>query len=292
MSNISEIFSPPTANTPETKAADKTADIMGKEDFLTLLVAQLKNQDPLNPDDATQFTSQLTEFSSLEQLQNLNGGMEDLAMAQQQSERLGAMDLIGKEIVYPSGDFFFDGSKTEIGYQLDGAASSVTMYIQNQDGAVINTLDPTELSMGNHFLTWDGTDSEGNQVADGKYKIILHANAGGEDSTVAISPLVRAEVTGLVMDSETGAAILQTPGGQVNITDIIAAYKMEAQISNQDDEEETAETESADDTESAADSIADVTGAAGIAAPSGSTESAPTDEGQITQDILSYHLSG
>jgi len=104
MTDIADIFTPPPAlnTTPEYTNATSGADIMGKEDFLTLLVAQLQNQDPMNPDDPTEFTSQLAEFSSLEQLFNLNESIDGLADVQQKSDRLSSMELIGKEVVIPA----------------------------------------------------------------------------------------------------------------------------------------------------------------------------------------------
>lgn len=292
MSDISGIFQTQTAATTGPSVKTKDDSMMGKEDFLTLLVAQLKNQDPLNPDDPTEFTSQLAQFSSLEQLTNLNTSMESLANAQLQSERLGAMTLIGKEVVYPSADFALTEGSATVGYQIDGTASSVSMHIQNEAGAVVATLHPTDLSKGNHFVEWDGLDNDGNVAPDGQYKIILQANADGDQSTVAISPLVRSEVTGLVMDPETGAAILQTTGGQVKLTEIIATYnkiaktiaddELAASINNSDEEATSTTTET----------IAKVAEAAGTATSSNNTESAPKDEDQITQDLLTSHLSG
>ncbi len=307
MNDISQIFSSTTAGTGTSTVEAKDNDLLGKEDFLTLLVAQLQNQDPLNPDDPTEFTSQLAEFSSLEQLQNLNTSMEDLASAQLQSERLGAMELIGREVVYPAANFgLTDGSAT-IGYQVDGTASSVTMYIQDENGAVVDTLYPTELSSGNHFIEWDGRDKDGNQLADGRYSIILQANAGSDDSTVAISPLVRSEVTGLVMDQETGAAVLQTQGGEVHLSDIIAAYSIDSRTvtgaTTGTTTEENNDTVTDDTTppstlpeEQAPASFSgvasEVYGVTRNATSSDKTESAPMDEDQIARDLLTHHLSG
>lgn len=292
MSDISEIFSLPTTSiaAPGSSVTAKDDDLMGKQDFLTLLVAQLKNQDPLNPDDPTEFTSQLAQFSSLEQLQNLNGSMEDLTSAQMQSERLAAMTLIGKDVVYPSSDFTLaDGSAT-LGYQVDGSASSVSMYIQDSAGAVVTTLHPTELSQGNHFVTWDGLDSDGNQVADGNYKVIMQANSGSDDTTVAISPLVRSEVTGLIMDSGTGEARLQTTSGEVSINSIIATYNTEANTTGIETVAKAiSDKEKTSSTVEAVEEAAEITR---IVTSSDKKESAPRDEDQIAVDLLKHHLSG
>lgn len=209
-----------TSSTSTATASSKTkSTVMGKEDFLTLLVAQLKNQDPLNPDNPTEFTAQLAQFSSLEQLTNLNTSMEALTAAQGNSDKLAALSLIGKNVAYNSSSFSYDGSSVEIGYQLDGAASSVTLSIQDSTGKIVRTLQgsTTELNAGNHFLTWDGKDTNGNPVASGDYKIVLQASAAGTGSSVAAAPLIRSVVTGV--DLSTG--MVTTQDGKVLYTDII-----------------------------------------------------------------------
>ncbi|MBU1986645.1 MAG: flagellar hook assembly protein FlgD, partial [Proteobacteria bacterium] len=204
MTTISpDTYSFSTAAATSTTSTAANTSIMGKEDFLILLVAQLKNQDPLNPEDPTAFTAQLAQFSSLEQLTNLNKSMEGLTTAQANSERLSALSLIGKNISYNGSAFNFEGQPVEMGYQIDGTASSVTLSIQNSEGKTVNTIQASaaELGAGNHFITWDGTDQNGNLVANGKYKIVLQANAAGENSSIAAAPLIKSEVTGVDLSS-------------------------------------------------------------------------------------------
>lgn len=91
MSYIEGINQAVTAST-QSQSSDTTStdDIMGKEDFLTLLVTQLQNQDPLNPDDPTEFTAQLAQFSSLEQLFNINESMDEVVSSVSDSQKLSA----------------------------------------------------------------------------------------------------------------------------------------------------------------------------------------------------------
>ncbi len=211
-------LSSPTTNA-STKSSMAAKEIMGKEDFLTLLVAQLKNQDPLSPDDPTEFTAQLAQFSSLEQLHNLNDSMQALAIAQGNSEKLSALSLIGQNISYYGSAFTFDGQPVEVGYNLDGTAASVTLSIQNEKGQTVSTLqaENTELAAGNHFINWDGKDQNGNPVPSGKYNLILQANAAGENSTIAAAPLIRSEVIGV--DLSTG--MLTTKDGEVRLMNVL-----------------------------------------------------------------------
>lgn len=211
-------LSSPTTNTG-TKSSLAAKDIMGKEDFLTLLVAQLKNQDPLNPDDPTEFTAQLAQFSSLEQLYNLNDSMQALATAQGSSEKLAALSLIGQNVTYNSSAFTFDGKPVEVGYQLDGTAAGVTLSIQNEKGQTVSTLQAatSELDAGYHFIAWDGTDQNGNLVPHGKYNIILQANAAGDNASIAAAPLIRSEVTGVDLTN----GMLTTKDGEVRLMHVL-----------------------------------------------------------------------
>ena len=276
MNEISDSYQLPSTTPVESSTASNEDEIMGKEEFLTLLVAQLQNQDPLNPDDPTEFTSQLAQFSSLEQLVNLNTSMTELADAQLDSERFASIDLIGKEVVYQESEFAFEEAPVDIGYQLDGTASSITMTIQNEDNVTVATLNPTELEAGNHFVEWDGLDSEGNIAPAGNYNIILQATAGGEETSVAISPLIRSMVTGIDFDSSTGGALLYTRAGEVSMANILAAY----------------ESEDAAFEETTSSSTEDTTKAARTAAFPYSTESVPKDDDQIALEQLQYYLEG
>ena len=208
----------------QTKAneADKSNDIMGKEDFLTLLVAQLQNQDPLNPDDPTEFTAQLAQFSSLEQLFNLNESMEKVASSVNDSQKLSALSMIGKEVAYADSDFKFDGDPVRIGYSIDGEAKDITLLLQ-KDGATVTTLKGTELQKGDHFITWNGLTASGQPAPTGDYTIVVEATAAAD--SIAAAPLVRSEVTGVDLDSTSGG-LLFTVSGEIEVNKIKGVYEL------------------------------------------------------------------
>lgn len=195
---------------------------LGQEQFLTLLVAQMQNQDPLNPADATEFTAQLAQYSQLEQLFNLNTTMDKLAEAQNNSERLTALSLIGKEVVVEGSSFSFDGTEAQIGYKVDGIASEITLQIQNSFGQTVATINAPDTDKGNHFLAWNGQDMAGNQLPSGTYSIVINAKTDGDLSSVAVSPLVRAEVTGL--DLSGSEPLIVTASGEYRVAAIHGAY--------------------------------------------------------------------
>ena len=211
------------------KKDDSSRDIMGKEDFLTLLVAQLKNQDPMNPDEPTEFTAQLAQFSSLEQLFNLNESMNNVSTAVADSQKMSALGLIGKEAAYFDGSFAYDGTPMNIGYSLDGAATSVILHLQ-QNGTTVATLEGAELTKGNHFLTWNGLDSHGQPAPLGDYTIAIEASAAA--GSIAAAPLVRSEVTGVDLDAGNGG-LLFTKAGQVSVNEIKGVYELSSDLAGE-----------------------------------------------------------
>jgi flagellar basal-body rod modification protein FlgD len=212
-----------TSGSSSSTKKDKTDDIMGKEDFLTLLVAQLKNQDPLNPDDPTEFTSQLAQFSSLEQLTNLNESMENMAASNANSDRFSTLQTIGKNVIYQDSSFSYNGEEgAQLGYKLDGVASEVTLSIK-RNGSVIKTLTGTELSKGNHILNWDGLTESGTVADRGEYTISVSVQTA-EGTSIAASPLIQSEVTGVDLTGEFGGT-LETQAGTVSFSSILGVYE-------------------------------------------------------------------
>lgn len=213
-----------TATTAATATASTTTSktkTLGQSDFLNLLVAQLKYQDPLNPSDPTEFTSQLAQYSQLEQLFNLNDSMTSLATAQNNSERLSALSLIGQEVVVEGADFTLGEKEVQIGYKVDGSATGVKLRIENSSGKTVATLTANDLAAGNHFLAWNGKDSAGNQLPPGKYTIEADVTTA-KGQTATVTPLVRAEVTGIDLSSSVPEIV--TALGEYKVTAIHGAY--------------------------------------------------------------------
>jgi len=229
-----------TSSTSSSSSASSNA-IMGKEDFLTLLVAQLQNQDPLNPSDPTEFTAQLAQFGQLEQLINLNSSIEDLTTAQTSVQQLSALSLIGKTILAEGSTLQIEneGDSAKIGYVLDNTASELSIQVQDSSGKTVRTLQATSLDAGTHSLLWDGKNDAGEAVKAGKYSLVLQAQSASEDSTVSVKSLVRGTVTGV--DLADSGIKLETAVGSFSLSSIHGVYDAEEKSTN---EEATATTES------------------------------------------------
>lgn len=190
-----------------------TSATLGKDDFLKLLVSQLQNQDPLNPSDATEFTAQLAQFSSLEQLSNINKALEQLSSAQ----NLGAMSCIGRDVVLEDSYFELGSGGVDLGYRLDGDADQVALYLQDGYGRTVAAIPASELAAGEHYLNWDGKDASGQTVPAGTYRLLVAA-LRGEDQVVAGTSLVKAQVTGV--DLSGSEPQLVTGAGQLPLSQV------------------------------------------------------------------------
>lgn len=232
----------------------KDGSVMGKEDFMMLLVAQLKNQDPLNPDDPTEFTAQLAQFSSLEQLYNLNDSMENLVTSNIKSDRLATLGTIGKDVIFEGKTLKFSGKPVELGYRLSGPASEVTISLQ-RDGATVATLEGTDLTTGNHFLTWDGLTTDGSAAPVGDYTIVLSAKSGTKQP-ISVAPLIKSEVTGVDLGGNKGGTLV-TKAGSIAFSKILGVFEAGAKIntpSTKKDEEKQDDKTTPDAGKDAADS--------------------------------------
>lgn len=160
---------------------------LGKDDFLKLLVTQMQNQDPINPMDGTKFASQLAQFNSVEQLINVNDGIESLAKSQQRLNsglsNTMAASLAGKDVRALSNKVALNsGEGSEIQFKLQDIASDVEVTITDAAGNTVRTEELGSLGKGEHSWTWDGKSDAGNQVPEGTYTVEI--NAKNDDTDV------------------------------------------------------------------------------------------------------------
>lgn len=157
-------------------------DSLGQDAFLKLLVAQLQNQDPLNPQENSEFVAQLAQFSSLEQSIGINERLDQLALQNQGLQNSQAIALVGKQatikgsIVTLSGQ----GSSVPINFTLDAAASEATVVIREASGRSVRTLQVGARSAGTVGVQWNGQDDTGLPQPAGPYQVTITAkNAAG-----------------------------------------------------------------------------------------------------------------
>lgn len=160
---------------PEAKA-----DANGQGRFLTLLTAQLKNQDPMNPLDNAQVTSQLAQISTVDGIERLNTMLTQLLGGQQSAESLQAASLVGRGVLIPGNGLKLGDAGSIGGFALDVPADAVTMHIKDAQGLEVAAVNLGSFAEGTHNFQWDGTTLGGSRAANGKYKVSIEAVTGGK----------------------------------------------------------------------------------------------------------------
>lgn len=190
-----------TSNALEgTQSADDQAQL--EEDlnqFLTLLVTQLENQDPLDPMDSTEFTSQLVQFASVEQQIKQNTNLEQLVGLQQNNQISSMVNFIDKIVEIEGQSFPLEDSQAEFTYTLPANAKSASIIIRDENGITVFEQE-AETSAGQHTFTWDGSNRNGQTASDGSYNaVVTGLNAQNEVLTIAQTAFGR--VTGVGIDN-------------------------------------------------------------------------------------------
>ena len=220
---ISAVGATPEQTASLTQALSEDNE-MGKDAFLRLLTVQLQNQDPMDPVKNADFVAQLAQFSSLEQLQNINQTLskdqnaEATVGVQQAIQSNTAVALIGREVEIPTDTLTYtgDGSVT-IGFNLEGPANRVDLQIFNAGGDLIRTLTDTSPEVGNGSLQWDGKDANGQQAYAGTHYIVPSAVNGGGNSVI-VSAALTGQVTGVRY--QNGDPILVLDGGEAPLSGV------------------------------------------------------------------------
>lgn len=198
-----------TDNTTSVYGQDKS--VLGKDDFMKLMIEQLKNQDPLNPTESQEFAAQLAQFSSLEQLSNLNSYMKEsidanYLLTQSINNTLTA-NLIGKDVKFEGNKLTNTGKNiANFGYTLPANAEEVTVNIYNSAGQLVKTMENQPSTQGDHKLSWDFTDNNGEKLPDGDYKVEVVAETEDE-TTMSASIFQYGSISGIRF-TEDGTKIL------------------------------------------------------------------------------------
>lgn len=162
------------------KAAATTAAAATQSQFMTLLVTQLKNQDPLNPMDNAQMTSQMAQINTVSGINQLNTTLQALSASMTPNQTVQAASMIGHGVLVPgSGVDLVSGSPGLGGFSLPGATDSTKVAIYDSKGALVNTLDLGAQPSGIAKWQWNGTDSTGAAVPAGSYTFKVNATLAG-----------------------------------------------------------------------------------------------------------------
>jgi len=213
-------FSAITAATGSNSALSQQSASLGDnfEMFLTLLTEQMKNQDPLDPLDSTQFVSQLVDFSSVEQQIQQNQNLENLLLLQSAAAQASAVSYIGRVGLAETAQVEMTNSEATWEYTMPENARSTTLIVKDEDGRELGRFDGNN-NTGTHNFTWDGLDTAGSQMPDGVYTLeVLSVDDDGNN----ITPTIRAQglVTGV--DLSRNEVIVEMGGIRVPLSSVLS----------------------------------------------------------------------
>ena len=193
---------------------------LGKDDFIKLLLAQLKNQDPLKPLDGTDFAAQLAQFSSLEQLSNMNTELKNQSVNQMTMNYTQSINMIGKEVVTNSSNSLtVNGPSTDLNYELATDAQSVTITILDKEGKLVKTWDESAQKAGMNKVTWDTSDVE---KGDYTFQVIAKDSQG---QTVSVDTMTSGLVT--AVHFRNNQILVTVNGNEVPLSNIIEVKQPE-----------------------------------------------------------------
>ena len=167
--------------------------------FLNLLVTQLKNQDPLDPMDSNEFTSQLVQFASVEQQIFQNSNLETLVSLQQTNQISSMVDFIDKTVEVEGTKFPLENSQATFTYTMPAGAKSASIIIRDTSGLTIYEQD-ADLEQGQHTFEWDGRDRNGGTATDGAYSAFI-SGLDQQGNLLKIEQTVTGRITGIGLEN-------------------------------------------------------------------------------------------
>lgn len=206
-------------NSTASTTSNALADV--QTTFLKLLTTQLQNQDPTNPMDNAQMTSQLAQMSTAQGISNLNTTLTSLLSAYQSGQTLQATALIGHSVLADGNQITLANSQGVGGIDLAAAADAVQVQVVDANGAVVRNINLGPQSAGQVGFTWDGTDDKGQTVADGAY--YFNVTASSQGTAVKNTPLALSTVSSVSLNG--GAVKINTAtSGQLDLSQVYRIF--------------------------------------------------------------------
>jgi flagellar basal-body rod modification protein FlgD len=186
---------------------------LNQEDFLTLMITQLKNQDPMKPLDPSQYVGQLAQFSQVSGLADMNKQLTALTDSLRGNQVLDGASLIGRTVIAPGNEIYLPEAQDDVARGPQGlidvptGASAVQLVVKDSSGALVKTM-ALDHRKGPQAFTWDGTTDTGAAAAAGTYKIEVVAKVG--DQNVSLKTSVATNVSSVALDPKNGGLVLTT----------------------------------------------------------------------------------
>ena len=200
-----------------TQQTTKSGAVAAQDRFMTLLVTQMKNQDPLNPMDNAQVTSQLAQLSTVTGIDKMNTTLESLMGSFQSNQSLQAANMIGHGVLVPGAGVTLVDGQGLLGVELASPADKVQVTIRDAAGQLVRTIDLGSMKVGMQQLQWDGASDNGGAAANGQYTFEVAATRGVDK--VDVTKLAFGKVDSVSTGAQ-GVKLNVSSLGSVNFTDV------------------------------------------------------------------------
>ncbi|MBQ4831807.1 flagellar hook assembly protein FlgD [Pseudoalteromonas sp. MMG010] len=196
---------------------EESSDTLTQEDFFTLLTQQLTFQDPSEPADNDQMISQMTNFTMVEGISNLNTNFESLASSMTSNSALQASTLVGKQALVDSDTLdLADSGEAQGAVVVDSTVEDMVVRVTDASGQLVKTIDLGTQSEGTSHFSWDGTDESGERLPSGEYSIEVQGSVDGDYTSFATQTFKNIEsvninnASGIVLNTKEGSVLLSS----------------------------------------------------------------------------------
>lgn len=166
---------------------------LGQQDFLRLMVAQIQNQDPMQPQVNGEFLSQLAQFSTNDGVAKMQDSLQQMASSLQSNQALQASALVGRKVLVNSNHLHLDSSgEVKTSFDMPAGVSQLSASIYSQGGALLKTIPLGQPEVGLSQFAWDGTSQDGQRLAAGTYQVAVRGLYSGQE--VALNTMTSANI--------------------------------------------------------------------------------------------------
>ena len=189
--------------------------------FLTMLTAQMRNQDPLNPLDNAELTSQMAQISTVTGISQLNTTMQWLGYNMSALQSTQATSLIGRQVLVSGDVMSLKDSKATGGYTLSLPVENAEVRIYNADKTEVGRIKLGAKEAGTYTFDWDGKSADGAALADGNYTFEVAVSSGTE---TGVAPTLSTVTIASVRPSSSGTVVLDSKGNSINLSDVYQVW--------------------------------------------------------------------
>ncbi len=192
---------------------------LGQNAFLKLMIAQLKNQDPMKPQDPSQFMSQLAQFSQVTSTQNMEKSIQTLSDSMRSAQVLNGTSLVGHDVLAPAKTDTIESGATVTGaLDVPKATTAVKIVVKDAAGVEVRTFNLANPAEGLNNFTWDGKTNTGIAAPSGQYTFEAVGAVAGQNTS--LDPLLMSRVTSVSIDPSNGSLTLNTSAGAMALNAI------------------------------------------------------------------------